>query len=85
MHALICFTEKELSYFYPTISSVLPGNDVKTLKYVTPNHCARLCVDEEGFVCRSFDYEVRVTQAMISNRLLLASFVGHRRCVSSER
>ena len=86
---MLCLV-KELSYFHPAPRSVLPGNDVMSLKFVTPNHCARLCIDEEGFVCRSFDYEVR--------RLALASEVnkmkrgrvirlpeGRRRRVSSER
>ena len=52
------FAEKYLQYFYATPYAVVLGNNLKTFKHVTPNRCARLCMEEAGFVCRSFDYQV---------------------------
>ena len=50
--------EDEMNFFYVSPNSILLGNDIKTYNHVTPNQCAKLCVEEEGFVCRSFDYQV---------------------------
>ena len=51
-------SEENLAYFYPTpFASVLGHND-KTYKKVTPDTCARKCLEERDFICRSFDYQV---------------------------
>ena len=50
-----------MSYFYATPYAVVLGNNLKTYTRVTPNRCARMCLEEDTFVCKSFDYQVRVT------------------------
>lgn len=50
--------ERFLNYFYATPYAVIQGNNIKTFTKVTPNRCARLCMEEDAFVCRSFDYRV---------------------------
>lgn len=56
---LLCFPlGRYLNFFYATPYAVILGNNLKTFSKVTPNRCALLCVEEESFVCRSFDYRV---------------------------
>ena len=50
-----------MRYFYVTPYSLVLGNNHKTYTRVTPNRCARMCLEEETFVCRSFDYQVKCT------------------------
>ena len=47
-----------MSYFYVTPYAVIPGNNLKQYGKVTPNRCAQYCLEEELFICRSFDYRV---------------------------
>lgn len=49
-----------MSYFYTTPYSVVLGNNLKKYTRVTPNRCARMCLEEDSFVCKSFDYQVSV-------------------------
>ncbi|XP_060071928.1 uncharacterized protein LOC132551801 [Ylistrum balloti] len=51
--------EEYLEMFYPTPYSAVLGNNEKTFKRVTPNNCARKCLQESDFVCRSFDYQIQ--------------------------
>ena len=55
---LLCSTGDSMSYFYATPHTTIPGHDLKTFSKVTPNRCARHCMEENAFVCRSFDYHV---------------------------
>ena len=57
MHYLLA--EKYLTYFYATPYAVVLGNNHKQYTRVTPNKCAQFCLEEEAFICRSFDYKVR--------------------------
>ncbi len=49
---------KFLTYFYATPYAVVLGNNHKQFTHVTPNRCAQYCMEEDAFVCRSFDYKV---------------------------
>ena len=51
-------SEENLAFFYPTPFASVLGNNDKTYKKVTPDTCARKCLEERDFVCRSFDYQV---------------------------
>ncbi|XP_071789139.1 uncharacterized protein [Asterias amurensis] len=44
-------------YYISFPEKQLLGNDDKTLKNIFPSECARRCVTETDFTCRSFDYE----------------------------
>ena len=61
MHYLLA--EKYLTYFYATPYAVVLGNNHKQYTRVTPNKCAQFCLEEEAFICRSFDYKVRCSIA----------------------
>jgi len=50
-----------MTYFHATPYSVVLGNNLKKYTRVTPNRCARMCLEEDTFVCKSFDYQVSVT------------------------
>jgi hypothetical protein len=58
-----------MTHFYATPYSVLIGNDVKSYSQVTVDYCAQMCVMEQGFVCRSFDYEVTMVTTSLSTVL----------------
>ncbi|XP_013379197.1 uncharacterized protein LOC106150688 isoform X2 [Lingula anatina] len=58
--------ETYLQFFYPTPYAVLLGNNHKKYSGVTPNYCARMCLQEDGFICRSFDYQIRDGTCLIS-------------------
>ncbi|GAB1600758.1 uncharacterized protein LOC106869508 [Argonauta hians] len=60
--------EEYLEYFYPTPYSVVFGNNEKTYDRVTPNRCARNCLEETSIVCRSFDYQIREGTCMLSSK-----------------
>nr|KAG5712035.1 hypothetical protein BaRGS_020761 [Batillaria attramentaria] len=47
-----------LDYFYPTPYKIVLGRNDKTSHHVSPDRCARNCLEEKDFVCRSFDYQV---------------------------
>ena len=49
---------KNLEYFYPTPYASVLGNNERTYRKVKPDTCARKCLEERDFVCRSFDYQV---------------------------
>ena len=49
-----------LDYFYPTPYTIVLGHNDKTFQRVSPNQCAKNCLEERDFVCRSFDYQVNV-------------------------
>ena len=55
------FPGDAMSYFYATPYAVVLGNNLKTYTRVTPNRCARMCLEEDTFVCKSFDYQVRAS------------------------
>lgn len=55
---LCYFTDEYLDYFYATPYAAVQGNNEKIFRKVTPNNCARKCLTEREFVCRSFDYQV---------------------------
>ncbi|XP_066298000.1 uncharacterized protein [Branchiostoma lanceolatum] len=52
----ICQTPDFLSLFGRYSNQRLPNNNDLTLRDVSEEECARRCVDEPAFVCRSFDY-----------------------------
>ena len=59
-------SEENLAYFYPTPFASVLGNNDKTFKKVTPDTCARKCLEEREFVCRSFDYQVNTAHICAS-------------------
>ncbi|CAH1786524.1 unnamed protein product [Owenia fusiformis] len=60
--------EDYLRFFYPLPYSVLLANNHKTYKGVTPNRCARMCMEEETFICRSFDYQIQDGTCLLSSK-----------------
>lgn len=60
--------EGYLNYFYPTPYAVILGNNHKTFNLVTPNRCARLCLHEKTFICRSFDYQINEGKCLLSTK-----------------
>ncbi|KAK2164747.1 hypothetical protein LSH36_59g02015 [Paralvinella palmiformis] len=57
-----------MSYFYVTPYAVIPGNNLKQYGKVTPNRCAQYCLEEELFICRSFDYRIKDAVCMLSDK-----------------
>ncbi|KAH3795724.1 hypothetical protein DPMN_149283, partial [Dreissena polymorpha] len=56
-----------LNYFYPTPYASVPGRNDRTLRKVTPETCARKCLEEKDFVCRSFDYQITEGTCLLSH------------------
>ncbi|XP_060567434.1 uncharacterized protein LOC132726178 [Ruditapes philippinarum] len=56
-----------LEYFYPTPYASLLGNNDRTIWRVTPETCARKCLEERDFVCRSFDYQIQKGTCLLSH------------------
>ncbi|XP_046338913.2 uncharacterized protein LOC124120195 [Haliotis rufescens] len=70
-HNAVMHYEKKapyLDYFYPTPYAVVLGNNERTFERVTPNRCARSCLEETKFVCRSFDYQIQDATCMLSSK-----------------
>lgn len=55
----IYFPDEYLEKFYPAPYSAIVGHNEKTISRITPSKCARMCLMEREFICRSFDYQVR--------------------------
>ncbi|KAK6195131.1 hypothetical protein SNE40_000617 [Patella caerulea] len=60
--------EEFLEYFYPTPYTVVLGNNEKTYRRVTPNRCARVCLEERDLICRSFDYQIEEGTCFLSSK-----------------
>jgi len=61
-------SEEYLDKFYAVPYTVVLGNNHKTYTRVTPNRCALMCLQEEAFVCRSFDYKVVDGTCLLSSK-----------------
>ena len=61
----LLYTDGYLSQFYTTPYSAIVGHNRRTHHGVTPSSCARRCLQERAFVCRSFDYQVSYNPAII--------------------
>lgn len=48
--------QQALASFTKTSNAAISGHNLKKV-YGSPEDCARACVSETGFVCKSFDYE----------------------------
>ncbi|XP_025113966.1 uncharacterized protein LOC112575994 isoform X2 [Pomacea canaliculata] len=57
---------KYLNYFYPTPYTIVLGRNDKILTRVKPDRCARNCLEETDFVCRSFDYQIQNGTCLLS-------------------
>ncbi|XP_078576083.1 uncharacterized protein LOC144861869 isoform X2 [Branchiostoma floridae x Branchiostoma japonicum] len=55
-HQTICQTTDWVSLFGRYSNLLLPNNDDLTLRGVSLEECARRCVEEPAFVCRSFEF-----------------------------
>ena len=56
----------------PKVHKKVPLRDNRVIQDVTPQQCAKLCVQEGSFTCNSFDYcanfsECRLSDASVSN------------------
>ncbi|WAR31389.1 CDCP2-like protein [Mya arenaria] len=56
-----------LEHFYPTPYASVPGRNDRELRKVTPETCARKCLQEKEFVCRSFDYQIQRGTCLLSH------------------
>ncbi|WAR31432.1 CUBN-like protein [Mya arenaria] len=54
-------------HFYPTPYASVPGRNDRELRKVTPETCARKCLQEKEFVCRSFDYQIQRGTCLLSH------------------
>jgi len=50
--------EHFMSQFFIVPYSLLPGHNARTVRHISAEHCAQLCVHDHLIVCRSFDYHV---------------------------
>ncbi|KAL8625743.1 hypothetical protein ACOMHN_012336 [Nucella lapillus] len=50
-----------VDYFYPTPYTIVLGRNDKTLQAVSADKCAKQCLQETDFICRSFDYQWMLT------------------------
>ncbi|KAL3871672.1 hypothetical protein ACJMK2_039656, partial [Sinanodonta woodiana] len=55
-----------LRYFYATPHASILGKNEKTFKRITPDSCARKCLEERDFICRSFDYQITDGTCLLS-------------------
>nr|XP_011417151.2 uncharacterized protein LOC105320781 [Crassostrea gigas] len=62
------FIDRYLRSFYPTPYSAVLGHNDKTIVAVTPSACARKCLEETEFICRSFDYQVSEGTCLLSTK-----------------
>ncbi|XP_076436148.1 uncharacterized protein LOC143275756 [Babylonia areolata] len=56
-----------LNFFYPTPYTIILGRNDKTVQRVSPDSCAKYCLQEKDFVCRSFDYQIRNGSCLLSS------------------
>nr|XP_022328504.1 uncharacterized protein LOC111127573 [Crassostrea virginica] len=62
------FIDRFLRRFYPTPYSAVQGHNDRTITAVTPSACARKCLEETNFICRSFDYQVNEGTCLLSTK-----------------
>ncbi|XP_062579644.1 CUB and sushi domain-containing protein 2-like isoform X2 [Saccostrea cucullata] len=62
------YKDNYLRRFYPTPYSAVLGHNEKTVTGVTPSACARKCLEENNFICRSFDYQVKEGTCLLSTK-----------------
>ncbi|XP_061188278.1 uncharacterized protein LOC133196384 [Saccostrea echinata] len=62
------FKDDYLRRFYPTPYSAILGHNEKTVSGITPSACARKCLEENIFICRSFDYQVQEGTCLLSTK-----------------
>ncbi|ELU16826.1 hypothetical protein CAPTEDRAFT_188385, partial [Capitella teleta] len=60
--------ERNIELFYPTPYATVPGNNLKEYSRVTPNRCAQMCLEEDTFICRSFDYQIKDGTCKLSDK-----------------
>ncbi|XP_064650095.1 uncharacterized protein LOC135501749 [Lineus longissimus] len=60
--------DENLSYFYTTPYAIVPGANLRTFHGISPERCARYCIEEEIFVCRSFDYRIMDAACLLSTK-----------------
>lgn len=60
--------DEYLSRFYPTPYAAITGHNDKTISRITPSNCARKCLMERDFICRSFDYQIQDGKCLLSSR-----------------
>ncbi|KAL8602118.1 hypothetical protein ACOMHN_007387 [Nucella lapillus] len=56
-----------LNFFYPTPYTIILGRNDKTVERLSPDACAKRCLLERDFVCRSFDYQIRNGSCLLSS------------------
>jgi len=62
-----------MSQFFIVPYSLLPGHNAKTVRHISAEHCAQLCVHDDLIVCRSFDYHVsQPLDQLMPNSITLA-------------
>jgi len=66
--------EHFMSQFFIVPYSLVPGHDAKTIRHISTEHCAQLCVYDETIVCRSFDYHVSTVLSFTCASVLLAVY-----------
>ncbi|XP_048776860.2 uncharacterized protein LOC125681022 [Ostrea edulis] len=62
------FKDSYLRRFYPSPYSAVLGHNDKIVVGVTPSACARKCLEETDFICRSFDYQVHEGTCLLSTK-----------------
>ncbi|KAK3087707.1 hypothetical protein FSP39_009442 [Pinctada imbricata] len=60
--------DEYLSKFYATPYTAVLGHNERTYHKVTPSSCARRCLHERTFVCRSFDYQTHEGTCLLSSK-----------------
>ncbi|KAL5012042.1 hypothetical protein ScPMuIL_010593 [Solemya velum] len=60
--------DQYLIYFYPTPYAAVLGNNRRIHRLITPSSCARKCLEEREFVCRSFDYQIQDGTCLLSTK-----------------
>ncbi|KAL4218727.1 hypothetical protein ACF0H5_021315 [Mactra antiquata] len=58
---------ESLDYFYPTPYASVYSNNDRTIRNVSPETCARKCLEEREFICRSFDYQIQKGTCLLSH------------------
>ncbi|XP_076090760.1 uncharacterized protein LOC143062837 isoform X1 [Mytilus galloprovincialis] len=60
--------DEYLEKFYPAPYSAIVGHNEKTISRITPSKCARMCLMEREFICRSFDYQIQDVKCLLSSK-----------------
>ena len=71
----VSIAEHFMSQFFIVPYSLIPGHDAKTIRHISAEHCAQLCVHDDIIVCRSFDYHVSTVHFSTLHSSVLCYFV----------